>query len=385
MRPISWAEEKVYETDVTSSIAVSSGEVRTASVAAKADKPVVVPDVKVNLSKRQAADNAITLSKQQVADTCSKQTAVSFSTMYAEELRAAGTQHNEQRDHSIIKSTSSSVLDAQSVPRVFVNELQSNDSMDEQKTLQARPDSNTVVDVNEQPPLGVLEQLVSGHSYLHNDSDFGVIERAGKKISEIFVPEQWCDVIGKCNKKKPFQVVRMRPGMFKSVDELAKSVTVRKFSDAGDKVEWLKMQWIQIRKSEPLKMFYTYSLQDDVDFSCVNLAKRGRFDNMSSRMCPRQPRPLSVEKVRDIQKLLKYVPPFYHDFYSLLEHNTAAIVAHLCDDELFGQSGIESEPTAEDDVLVSPIVDQTVMGKNLPATKKCSRSGLKHGSRKSQK
>ena len=96
--------------------------------------------------------------------------------------------------------------------------------------------------------------MVSGHSYLPNDADFGVIERATKKSTEMFVPEQWCSVIRKCNGKKPFEVVSMKHEMFKSVDELSKMVTIRKISETGQKVEWMKMQWIQIRKSEPLKM-----------------------------------------------------------------------------------------------------------------------------------
>lgn len=31
--------------------------------------------------------------------------------------------------------------------------------------------------------------MVSGHSYLPNDADFGVIERATKKAANIFLPE----------------------------------------------------------------------------------------------------------------------------------------------------------------------------------------------------
>ena len=70
--------------------------------------------------------------------------------------------------------------------------------------------------------------MVSGHSYLPNDADFGVIERAGNKTTEIFIPEQWCSVIEKCNRKKPVHVVCMQPNMFKSINEISKAVTIRK-------------------------------------------------------------------------------------------------------------------------------------------------------------
>jgi len=118
--------------------------------------------------------------------------------------------------------------------------------------------------------------MVSGHSYLPNDADFGVIERATKKTADIFLPEQWCSVIEKCNRKNKFCVVRMQSDMFKSVNELSKTMTVRKQSETGEKVEWLKIQWIRVCKAEPLKMFFKYSVQEDVEFSSVNFAKKGR-------------------------------------------------------------------------------------------------------------
>jgi hypothetical protein len=88
--------------------------------------------------------------------------------------------------------------------------------------------------------------MVSGHSYLPNGSDFGITERASRKATDIYVPEQWSKLIGKCNGKKPFRVVRMQPDAFKSVDELSQAATVKKTSERGDKVEWLKIQWIQV-------------------------------------------------------------------------------------------------------------------------------------------
>ena len=118
-------------------------------------------------------------------------------------------------------------------------------------------------------------------------------------------------------------------------------MTIRKTSADGHKVEWLKIQWIQIRKAEPLKMFYKYSVQVDVPFSCVNFAKKGRSDplNRSSlKVLYSQPRCLSAEKVKDMKKLLKYIPPVHHDFYTRLEAHTVEGVTHLCDDELLGQS-----------------------------------------------
>jgi hypothetical protein len=58
-----------------------------------------------------------------------------------------------------------------------------------------------------------------------------------------------------------------------------------------------------------------------------------------------QPRRVSAEKIQDIKKLLKYIPPVYHSFYSRLEDHIVDGITHMCDDELLGQSEPEeSEP-----------------------------------------
>ena len=196
--------------------------------------------------------------------------------------------------------------------------------------------------------------MVSGHSFLPNDADFGVIERAAKK-AEIYISDQWCDIIETCKRTNPFKVVRMQPDFFKSVSELAKAVTVRKTAEDGSKVEWMKIQWINIRKCEPLKMFFKYAVQDDIPFTCVSFKKKAReqtqFNGPLKQLHEQQPRRLSQEKVRDVNKLLKYLPLVYHSWYSKLEANTVHTAVHMCEDELLGQSdtetvGAEQEVTA---------------------------------------
>lgn len=54
------------------------------------------------------------------------------------------------------------------------------------------------------------------------------------------------------------------------------------------------MQWIQVRKDTPQKIFFKYSLNEDIAFDSVNFAKRGRPAPAAS-LTPLhdQPRPLS--------------------------------------------------------------------------------------------
>lgn len=51
--------------------------------------------------------------------------------------------------------------------------------------------------------------LVSGHSYLPCDQDFGLIEKNKKNFKEIYIPQNWLDVIKTAFKKQPFKIIRM--------------------------------------------------------------------------------------------------------------------------------------------------------------------------------
>jgi hypothetical protein len=210
--------------------------------------------------------------------------------------------------------------------------------------------------------------MISGHSYLPNDTEFGIIERATKKATEIYVPEQWYRLVSKCNKKTPFKVVQMTSEQFFSTKPLLDKSTVRKVAESGEKVEWLKIQWLRACKDSPQKLFYKYSLQDDYEFSCVNFAKRGRQDTVASLvpLYPEQPRPISSEKFNDIQKLLKYVPPIHHPFYAVLRGVSAVqLVQDECDegssdnenDAFFSASSTSSSASTSSSIDISPATE----------------------------
>jgi hypothetical protein len=179
--------------------------------------------------------------------------------------------------------------------------------------------------------------MVSGHSYLPNDSDFGVVERATNKSSELFVPEKWYSLIEKCKRKKPFSVCRIDRDMFLSISELQKYTTIRKTSIDGHNVEWLKMQWIQIRKEEPLKMFFKYSVQEDIEFQCVDFSKKGNSladSEYTLQPLYREQRPLSHEKAADIKKLLKYLPTVHLKFYTDICDHVSTCLHQVAADEV---------------------------------------------------
>ena len=63
--------------------------------------------------------------------------------------------------------------------------------------------------------------MVSGHSFLPKDAEFGVIESASKKQQNIFVPQDWFDIVRNAKRRNPcFTVVEMQRNEFKSTAAL---------------------------------------------------------------------------------------------------------------------------------------------------------------------
>lgn len=69
--------------------------------------------------------------------------------------------------------------------------------------------------------------MVSGHSFLPNDSDYGSIEIYAKN-KHIYVPDNWYKIISKCRRNKPFHVSKMYQQDFKSTKNLQNTITKRK-------------------------------------------------------------------------------------------------------------------------------------------------------------
>ena len=109
-------------------------------------------------------------------------------------------------------------------------------------------------------PYTVIDHkfMVSGHSYLPNDRDFGGVESARRRQSQIFIPEHWYRLVEKARRTNPFTVVRMSASDFVSVNRLTENITNRKTDADGNKAKWLKMRWVRVEKDKPYKFSYRY-------------------------------------------------------------------------------------------------------------------------------
>ncbi|GLV32822.1 hypothetical protein CBL_00471 [Carabus blaptoides fortunei] len=70
--------------------------------------------------------------------------------------------------------------------------------------------------------------LVSGHSYLLCDQEFGLVEKQKKIFKDIFAPDNWIDIIKAARKTEFFITVKMKAENFISTKKLECNIVNRK-------------------------------------------------------------------------------------------------------------------------------------------------------------
>ena len=165
--------------------------------------------------------------------------------------------------------------------------------------------------------------MVSGHSYLPNDRDFGSIEKASHRTQHVYVPDEWCTLVEQARRKNAFQVTKMAMGDFVSVQNVRSSIIYRKVNTNKDKVNWLDIRWIRVSKDRPLELQYRYSHNTLEAWKVLNLRPRrqGRPPDLGRAVLAplyTSERGLQNSKLQDLQQLLQFIPPVYHPFYNSL-------------------------------------------------------------------
>ena len=120
--------------------------------------------------------------------------------------------------------------------------------------------------------------MVSGHSYLPNDRDFGCVELSRGKTAHIFVPEHWEQVVTQARSKNPCVVSKMERENFVSLETLKQAIVNLKVTADGAKISWLKMHWISVSKDKPLQFRFRYSNNTSEAWKTVDLKKKPKAD-----------------------------------------------------------------------------------------------------------
>lgn len=163
--------------------------------------------------------------------------------------------------------------------------------------------------------------FVSGHSYNSCDRSFGLIEKERKNSGEVFTPSEWFDLIKRTRKTEPkFEVTMMSGSDFVSSAELQTMIVNRKKTSDGIQLNWHDIKQIKYKKDKPFEIHALCNNGAAIDISI----KKKNFNSESLAMCDLpllypNGKSISQKKYEDLIKLLKYVPPEHHSFFTTLK------------------------------------------------------------------
>lgn len=161
--------------------------------------------------------------------------------------------------------------------------------------------------------------MESGHSYLPNDRDFGMIEKRTKSAISVFSKEDWFGIVKNSQIRKPFHIIDMK-GKFLDCEKFNK---LRKFDNSATndsvKFNFLKLKAFTVKKDSHAVVYRRTGDELQVPNHRLDYPPIETLEEIS--YLPDIPICISAEKFKDLQDLLPYIPPNHHHFYKSLDHN----------------------------------------------------------------
>ena len=161
--------------------------------------------------------------------------------------------------------------------------------------------------------------VVTGHTHLPCDRDFGLIEKASRRKEHVYSPEEWITIIGSI---KIFQVKTMSNSDFKQISLLPIRRSAK--TTEGRKVEFSKAQIFRFDEMHPGKMLMKTCLSgcfEEVFIEPMTRTLRLGTDGLPAKYS--ETLKLKSAKLRDVKSLLPFVPPVHHAFYNNLKEDAS--------------------------------------------------------------
>ncbi|KAE8738917.1 hypothetical protein FOCC_FOCC015595 [Frankliniella occidentalis] len=171
--------------------------------------------------------------------------------------------------------------------------------------------------------------LEAGHTRLEVDSKHSVIERKKDHVDKVNVPSDWYNLVrsigGGNNPNRRFRVVEMAGEFYDFQSFYAGPLVRRTVTTTGDKFVWLETPLLRYDANRPGKIFFKTNLEH-LAYGCLSFQRSGKAGEYSAqnlrsalKVLYKSPLPITVEKKKDLLKLLPLLPPSCHDFYKSIK------------------------------------------------------------------
>jgi hypothetical protein len=164
--------------------------------------------------------------------------------------------------------------------------------------------------------------MVSGHSYLPCDRDFGHIERE-IRLANVYTPDHYMYFLGKCRKIRPFNIIKMQQEDFLNFKML--QLNISKSCLLGAKFKDSKI--LKFHKNYKEGFIIQNSYNNPEVYIKVKLQKgkaegydKEKFDlgNFNLPKLYNSPITIPSPKIKDINDLLPYIPFPYNAYFNNL-------------------------------------------------------------------
>ena len=167
--------------------------------------------------------------------------------------------------------------------------------------------------------------LERGHSNMECDSIHITIEHS-KKNTSVYVPSNWNTVISMARRNNPYLFIPMKHDDVMNF-KLFSSVSCPNFKMAstGEKINWTKVCWVQVRKDSPQTIFVNYSFNEEfLEINVQHIGTRNKkrkyawMDDVPALYMEKIP--ISKAKKKDLLSLCTkcIIPEEYHEYYKNL-------------------------------------------------------------------
>ena len=181
------------------------------------------------------------------------------------------------------------------------------------------------------PNIETIDQkfLERGHSHMECDTMHAAIERAKKGI-KIHHPDHWLTVCQCAQGSDPFTNVPLEHEAFYDFKDVART-TIRntKTDTNGSRVNWLKIKWIRVVKSDSDAVYFKYRMPDQFcQLKIRGSSRRGHPHKMTTTLPVLYTNRLNISEVKkkDLLDLCHsgVIPRQHHDYYFSLPSSSAA-------------------------------------------------------------
>lgn len=162
--------------------------------------------------------------------------------------------------------------------------------------------------------------FTSGHSYNNCDRCFALIEKQKKVTQQIFVPDDWKNLIRQAKKKEPvFEVHSLNEGDFLSTNKLTPLIINRKRAISGFHINWFKISEIINKKEKTFSLFIKQDhTEHEIDISRKGISiSRLIQENWFRNTCCK----ISKQKYDDLVYLTQFIPEQYRKFYTEIRYD----------------------------------------------------------------